>query len=319
MASTGERMLELLALLQRRHRWSGQELADQLEVSERTLRRDVERLRALGYPVHASRGVDGGYQLGTGTKLPPLLLSDDEAVAIAIGLRSAANQPFTGIAESSMGALIKIGQVLSPALQRRVESITTAVGAPPALNTDSVALATLTTLARASRDAERVRFGYRGAGAATSERHVEPHHVVPLDQRWYLVAWDLDKDDWRTFRLDRIDEPRSTNRPFALRSLPAEDPTKYLRQKIAKLRAVHKVVLVVDSPVESVQRHMGSWGTASNEGPETTRIEMEIPDLGWAVLMLAVLNAEIREVEPARLRELLLELGQKFVAVTETA
>ncbi|MCP4964767.1 MAG: HTH domain-containing protein, partial [bacterium] len=119
MPNTGERMLELLTLLQRRHRWSGQELADRLEVSPRTLRRDVDRLRMLGYPVHADRGVDGGYQLGTGTKLPPLLLSDDEAVAIAIGLRTAANQPITGIGELAMGALVKIGQLLSAPLQRR--------------------------------------------------------------------------------------------------------------------------------------------------------------------------------------------------------
>lgn len=312
-------MLELLALLQRRHRWTGQELADRLEISERTLRRDVDRLRELGYPVHASRGIDGGYQLGTGTKLPPLLLSDDEAVAIAIGLRTAASQPFTGIAESSMGALIKIGQVLSPPLQRRVESITTAVGAPPALTTEPVALATLTTLARAGRDAERVRFDYRPAGADTSERYVEPHHVIPLEQRWYLVAWDLDREGWRTFRLDRIDSPRSTNRHFTPRALPADDPTTYLRQTIARLRAVYKVVLVVDAPIAAVQRHMGWWGTAVSDGPMTTRIEMEIPDLGWAVMMLAVLNAEIREVEPAELRELLRDLGHRFVAVTTRA
>ena len=317
MSNTGERMLELLALLQRRHRWSGRELADRLEISERTLRRDVDRLRALGYPVHADRGVDGGYQLGTGTKLPPLLLSDDEAVAIAIGLRTAANQPFTGIAESSMGALIKIGQVLSPTLQRRVESITTAVGAPPSLTADSVALTTLTTLARASRDSERVRFDYQTYSADTSERHVEPHHVVPLDQRWYLIAWDLDRNDWRTFRLDRIEDPRSTNRRFAPRSLPADDPATHLRETINRLRAVYNVVLVVDTPIENVTRHMGWWGTATSEGPETTRIEMRIPDLGWAVMMLAVLDCEIRHVEPAELRELLRELGQRFVGVTD--
>ena len=195
MPNTGERMLELLALLQVRHRWAGQELADRLNVSPRTLRRDVERLRALGYPVHADRGVDGGYELGAGTKLPPLLLSDDEAVAIAIGLRTAANQPITGIAESSVGALVKIGQLLSTPLQRRVESIAAAVDAPSPLATEAVALATLTTLARASRDSEQARFTYRSAGGEESERHVEPHHVVPQARRWYLVAWDLDRED----------------------------------------------------------------------------------------------------------------------------
>ncbi len=309
-------MLELLALLQMRHRWSGQELADRLEVSPRTLRRDVDRLRTLGYPVHADRGIDGGYQLGTGTKLPPLLLNDEEAVAIAIGLRTAANQPITGIAESSMGALIKIGQLLSAPLQRQVESITAAVDSPPSLATDTVALATLTTLARASRDSEHARFDYRGAGGDPSQRHVEPHHVVALDRRWYLVAWDLDREDWRTFRLDRIDDPRSTNRRFTPRPLPAPDPTTYLRQTIATLRSVHNVELIVDTPIAAVQRHMGPWGSATELGVNTTRIEMNIPDLGWAVMMLAVLNAEIHHVEPAELRTLLYELAHRFLTAT---
>lgn len=319
MPNTGERMLELLALLQVRHRWSGQELADRLEVSPRTLRRDVDRLRALGYPVHADRGVDGGYQLGTGTKLPPLLLSDNEAVAIAIGLRTAADQPITGIAESSMGALVKISQLLPAPLQRRVESITSAVDFPPSLATDTVALATLTTLARASRDSEHARFEYRRAGGDPSERHVEPHHVVPLDRRWYLIAWDLDREDWRTFRLDRIDDPRSTNRRFVPRPLPAPDPTTYLRQTIASLRSVHKVEFIVDTPIEAVQRHMGPWGSATALSANTTRIEMNIPNLGWAVMMLAVLNAEIHHVEPAELRTLLHQLARRFRSATDVS
>ena len=317
MPNTGERMLELLTLLQVRHRWSGQELADRLEVSPRTVRRDVDRLRALGYPVHADRGLDGGYQLGTGTKLPPLLLSDDEAVAIAIGLRTAANQPITGIAESSMGALIKIGQLLPAPLQRRVESITTAVDAPASLATDTVAVATLTTLARASRDSERARFDYRAAGGDLSQRHVEPHHVVPLDRRWYLVAWDLDREDWRTFRLDRIVDPRTTNRRFTPRPLPAADPTTYVRETIATLRSVYNVELIVDTPIEAVQRHLGSWASATTVSANTTRIEMNIPELGWAVLMLAVLNADVRHVEPPELRTLLHELAHRFLIATD--
>jgi len=309
-------MLELLALLQVRHRWSGQELADRLEVSSRTLRRDVERLRVLGYPVHADRGLDGGYQLGAGTKLPPLLLSDDEAVAIAIGLRTAANQPITGIAESSMGALIKVGQLLPAPLQRRVESITGAVDASPTQTTDPVAMATLTTLARASRDSEHARFDYRDAGGDASQRYVEPHHVVPFDRRWYLVAWDLDRENWRTFRLDRIADPRSTNRRFTPRSLPAPDPTAYIRQTIAALKSVYDVELIVEAPIEAVQRHLGPWGSATEHSAGTTRILMNIPDLGWAVLMLAVLNADIRRVEPAELRTLLRELAHRFLSAT---
>lgn len=319
MPNPGERMLELLALLQVRHRWAGQELADRLNVSPRTLRRDIDRLRTLGYPVHADRGLDGGYQLGAGTKLPPLLLSDDEAVAIAIGLRTAANQPITGIAESAMGALIKVSQLLSASLQSRVESITTAVAAPSSLATETVALATLTTLARASRDSEHARFTYRRASVHESERHVEPHHVVPLDRRWYLVAWDLDREDWRTFRLDRIDDARSTNRRFTPRALPAADPATYVRETIATLRSVYNVVLVVETPIEAVERHLGPWGSATSLSADATRIEMSIPDLGWAVLMLAVLNADIRYVEPPEFLTFLHELANRFLTTAGPA
>jgi len=317
MPTTGERMLELLALLQVRYRWSGQELADRLEVSPRTLRRDIERLRALGYPVHADRGVDGGYQLSSGKKLPPLLLSDDEAVAIAIGLRTAADQPIAGIAESSMSALIKVGQLLPPPLQRRVEMITETVDAPRSLATDTVALATLTTLARACRDHEHARFDYRDARGDASQRDVEPHHVVPLDRRWYLVAWDLDREAWRTFRLDRIADPRSTRRRFTPRVLPASDPATYIRQTITTLKSAYDVELVVAAPLEAVERHLGPWATATRDDADTTRIRMHIPDLGWAVMMLTVLDAEVCHVEPAELRSLLSELAQRFMSVAD--
>lgn len=317
--NTGERMLELLALLQVRHRWAGEDLADRLDVSPRTLRRDIDRLRDIGYPVHADRGVGGGYSLGAGTKLPPLLLSDDEAVAIAIGLRAAASQPITGMADSAMGALIKIGQLLSPRLQHRVESIATTVDAPTSVAPESVALATLTTLARASRDSERVRFVHRSGTGEETDRHVEPHHVVPLDRRWYLVAWDLDRDDWRTFRLDRIEDVRSTIQPFTPRPLLAEDPAAHIRQSIATLRSVHRVELVVETPIEAVEPHLGSWGSAEGIDAEITRIEMNIPDLAWAVLMLAILDAEIRSVDPPEFVSFLQSLGNRFLAAGTSA
>ncbi|MGI9657866.1 MAG: helix-turn-helix transcriptional regulator [Gaiellaceae bacterium] len=318
MSSSGERMLELLGLLQARHRWSGRELAERLEVSERTLRRDVDRLRTLGYPVHADRGLDGGYQLGAGTKLPPLLLSDDEAVAIAVGLRTAGDQPIAGIGDSAMGALVKVGQLLSPTLQRQVESIAGGADVLPSPTARPVALGTLTALARASRDAERVRFDYRGWDSDPTERHVEPHDVVPLDRRWYLLAWDLERDDWRCFRLDRIEDPRSTNRAFARRTLPAVDATTYIRETIAELKAVHHVTLVVETPIDSVRRHIGPWATAEDLGDGATRIEMRIPDLGWAALMLAMTRAEIRSVEPPELRSFLHVLAHRFLAVAAT-
>lgn len=312
-------MLGLLGLLQQRRRWSGEELAERLGVSRRTLRRDVDRLRELGYPVESDRGVDGGYQLGVGTKLPPLLLTDDEAVAIAIGLRTAANQSVEGLAEPSMGALVKVGQLLSGPLHHRVESMTGAIEAAPTMSTNTVALSALTALARATRDTERVRFSYRSFDGALSDRHVEPHHVVPLNRYWYLIAWDLDRCDWRTFRLDRVSDPATTHRMFEPRTLPASDPTTHIRQTISELKSVHDVELVVEAPLDTVQRHIGPWGAARAIDARTTRIEMHIPDLAWAVLMLAITDAEIISVEPTALRDFLGRLGSRFQHLPDEA
>ena len=328
MASTGERMLELLALLQARHRWSGDELAERLGISERTVRRDVDRLRALGYPVHADRGTAGGYRLGQGTRLPPLLIGGDEAVAIAVGLRHAARQPIAGISDAAVRALTKIADILPADARHEIESVssTITVSPPdgPAASTRSdvpdeansdVDLDTLTGLARASRDSEVARFSYRSAAANDSERRVEPHNVVPVGWRWYLVAWDLDREDWRTFRLDRITDLHITKRRFDPRPLPADDAAAYVAQRLASFPAAHSVDVVVQAPLAEVQRHLGPWGTATNvdtNGVEETRIAMNVDDLSWVVLMLAAINAEIRHADPPELLALLHTLGQRF-------
>jgi predicted DNA-binding transcriptional regulator YafY len=311
MASTGARMLELLALLQARHHWRGDDLAERLDVSDRTLRRDIERLRELGYPVEATRGLDGGYQLGPGGRMPPLLLSDDEAVAAAIGLRNAAGQPIGGIADAAIGALLKITQLLPPRLRNEAEAIATAVSAPSG-RFDDVALDTLVTLARSSRDNERLRFAYRTSSGTASDRHVEPHYVVPLGRRWYLVAWDLDRADWRIFRLDRITEPRPTGRRFDPRTLPGPDPATYVTQSIASIPTTHHAEVIVEAPLHAVEGVLGSWGTATTEGPDTTRIEMDVDDLSWPVMFLAALNAKVKYAEPPQLRTLLEQLAEHF-------
>lgn len=315
MASTGARMLDLLGLLQSRHHWTGEDLAERLEISRRTLRRDIERLRDLGYPVESARGLDGGYQLGPGGRLPPLLLSEDEAVAAAIGLRNAASQNVGGIAEDAIGALLKITQLLPPRLRSEAEAITTAVSAPTG-RSDDVALDTLTILARSSRDNERLRFDYHTHSGTAGERLVEPHHVVPLRRRWYLVAWDLDRDDWRTFRLDRISEPRSTGRRFERRTLPASDPVTYVTRSIASIPSTYHVEVVIEAPLQTVQDVLGPWGTATSEDPDTTRIEMDTDELSWPVMFLAALDARVRHAEPTELRTLLHRLAGHFEAAT---
>src|SRR5690606_16107053 len=228
MANTSSRTLRLLSLLQTHRHWPGPALADRLGVSVRTLRRDIDRLRELGYPVEASRGVDGGYQLAAGAALPPLVLDDEEAVALAVGLQAAAQGGVAGIAESSVRALAKVVQVMPPRLRRRVDALramtvpATFGGSAP--NTDP---GVLTALAQACRDTERVEFGYTARSGERTDRHVEPLRLVSLGRRWYLVAYDLTRHDWRSFRVDRIDAPRRTGARFLPRTLPAADAAEF--------------------------------------------------------------------------------------------
>src|SRR5919199_6094248 len=238
MANTSSRMLRLLSLLQTHRYWPGAELASRLEVSERTLRRDVERLRELGYPVDAQRGVDGGYQLAAGTNLPPLVLDDEEAVALTIGLRAAAQGAVAGIEESSVRALAKMVQIMPPHLRRRVDALRSAtVPAVWGSVGPQVDAGVLTAIAQACRDEERMRFSYTATTGETTSRHVEPHWLVSLGRRWYLVAFDLRRDDWRTFRVDRIDGARATGMRFRPRQLPGDDqdPAAWVRRSIGSV------------------------------------------------------------------------------------
>jgi predicted DNA-binding transcriptional regulator YafY len=210
MANTSARMLRLLSLLQTHRYWPGGELADRLEVSPRTLRRDVDRLRELGYPVDASRGVAGGYQLQAGAAVPPLLLDDEEAVAIAVGLRTAAAGAVAGFEETSVRALAKVIQLLPPRLRRRIDALQ-AVTSPGVLGGGpTLDASALTTIAMACRGEERLRFRYTPRAGDTSDRHVEPHRLVSLGRRWYLIAWDTGRGDWRSFRVDRLTAPALT-------------------------------------------------------------------------------------------------------------
>src|ERR671923_756324 len=203
---TSSRLLELLSLLQARRDWQGAELADRLEVSRRTIRRDVERLRDLGYPVESLSGPGGGYRLRAGTAMPPLLLDDDEAIAIAVGLGTAARASVTGIEETAVRALVKLEQVLPAHLRRRVRALGSATITPPAAG-PTVDAQHLTVIAAACRDSECLRFAYRSRDGTDSRREVEPHALVNLGSRWYLLAWDCQRKDWRSFRVDRLPRP----------------------------------------------------------------------------------------------------------------
>src|SRR3954447_23028294 len=204
MSGTSSRLLELLSLLQARRDWPGNELAERLEVSGRTIRRDMDRLRGLGYPVESLSGPAGGYRLKAGTAMPPLLLDEDEAIAIAVGLRTAARASVAGIEETSLRALVKLEQVLPAHLRRRVSAFGAATVAPAPAG-PTVDPQHLTVIAAACRDGECLRFGYRSRDGAETRREVEPHSLVNLGRRWYVVAWDRGREDWRSFRIDRLE------------------------------------------------------------------------------------------------------------------
>src|SRR3954453_15703970 len=219
MRTTSARLLRLLSLLQTPRDWTGSELAGRLEVSQRTIRNDIDRLRALGYPVHATRGSVGGYRLEAGATLPPLLLDDEEAGAVAIGLRTATAGAVTGIEETSLRALAKLEQVLPPRLRSRVstlQAVTLHVRRPGGTTGDPTLL---TGLARVCRDHSRLRFDYSDRRGTATQRRVEPYRIVNSGQRWYLVAWDTDRDDWRTFRVDRMVTGMSPGPRFVPRAL----------------------------------------------------------------------------------------------------
>src|SRR6266851_3325984 len=262
MANTSSRTLRLLSLLQNHRYWPGTELAARLDVSVRTLRRDIDRLRELGYPVDAQRGVEGGYQLAAGAALPPLVLDDDEAVALAIGLRAAAQGAVIGIEEASVRALAKVGRIMPPQLRKRVDALRAMTVPAVWSSSPTVDASLLTTVAQACSDEERLRFAYTAQNGERTARHVEPHRLVSLGRRWYLVAFDLMRQDWRSFRLDRLDNPRSTGMRFHPRQLPAADPAAFVRAGIEHVAATqYTVEALVHAPASSIRTRVGQWAT----------------------------------------------------------
>jgi predicted DNA-binding transcriptional regulator YafY len=314
MADSTARTLRLLSLLQSRRDWAGADLADRLGVSVRTLRRDVERLRQLGYPVQAQPGVDGGYRLAAGAALPPLVLDDDEAVALVVALQTAASGAVAGMAEPSVRALTKVVPVLPTRLRRRVEALRAmTVPAPPwSAGGAAVAPQLLVAVAQACRETERLAFAYSPAGGSPGERLVEPHRLVPLGRRWYLVAYDPARGGWRSFRLDRMTAVRSTGARFAARPLPAEDAAAFVRTGMDQLRTSHVVEAVVEVPAAVARDRVGRWARVTEDGPDRCRVHMETDVLDWAALVLGGVRAEFTVRTPDELRELLGEWSQRF-------
>lgn len=316
MVSTSARLLRLLSLLQTRRDWSGAELAGRLGVSARTVRRDVDRLRDLGYPVHATTGTAGGYRLGAGAALPPLLLDDDEAVAVAVGLRTAAGGAIAGIEETSLGALTKLEQVLPSRLRQRVNALQTYT--VPIINAGPTVDSTvLTAIAGACRDHERLRLDYRDHGGSESVRTVEPHRLVCWGRRWYLVAWDADRGDWRTFRVDRITLRTPTGPKFTPRELPDGDVAAYVSRRVSSATWRYRARITVHAPAEAVaERIWPSLGVLEAVDEHTCVLNAGADTLDTLAVCLGMLGADFQVTEPPELVERIRTLADRYQRAT---
>ena len=312
MGDTTSRALRLLSLLQSRRVWTGPDLMRRLEVSERTLRRDIDRLRELGYEVSSLSGPAGGYQLQGGADIPPLLLDDDEAMAIAVGLLTAAGGTIEGLEEISLRALTKLEQVLPPRVRRRVNAFQEAV-VPLVRSWVTVDSEVLTTVAQACRDHERLRFEYRTREGEESERHVEPHQLVSLHHRWYLLAFDRDRDDWRTFRLDRINSPWATRIRFEPRTIPGGSAAEYIEQSLRSMPMRFQVVATIHAPAAEVEAKL-RHGEADLEPIDdvSCRARLQGDALEWLAFVFIWLDFPFTIHEPPELLDYIANLTHRL-------
>ena len=304
------RLLRLLTLLQTRREWSGAELADRLGVSTRTVRRDVDKLRDLDYPVHATSGTAGGYQLGSGASLPPLLLDDDEAVAVAISLRTAAGGG-VAIGETALQALVKLEQILPSRLRYRVNAVQVATVDTP--NDEVVALEVLTAVASACRDRQRLRFAYSSPyGAAEQVRDVEPHRLVTWGKRWYLLAWDVDRDDWRTFRVDRLRPRVPLGARFTPREIPGGDPAAFLASRIAEMWPFQASVRLPLPADHEKMRRMVTWGTIEEIDESSCRLIIGADTPQSLAFLLSFLEIDFEVESSPELARALQHVAERF-------
>lgn len=313
---TTERVLRLLGLLQQRPVWTGPELAERLGVTTRSIRRDVERLRELGYPVNATQGVGGGYRLGAGRALPPLLLDDDEAIATAVSLRLAAGGTVAGASEAAVRTLAKLDQVLPTRLRAEVralhDAIVTLEGGRVEVDADA-----LLVLARATRDAVRVSFGYAGRGGEPGPRRVEPYGLVATGRRWYLLAWDLDREDWRSFRLDRMSEVTASTWRFTRREHP--DPAAYVQRAVTVAPYRHRARVRVLAPADEVRRVTTATSVTIEEVDDHSCLLLSGADSLYVLsLHLGMLPWDFEVLDPPELREAVAELAGRLARAAAT-
>ncbi len=312
MLDTSARLLRLLALLQARQFWPGRELAERLEVTERTVRRDIDRLRSLGYPVDASVGVAGGYQLGRSASLPPLLLDDDEALAVALGLRSAAAGTIAGIEDATLRALAKLEQVLPPRVQKRVRTLSQAV-ASLQIGGPVVDAQALATLASATRSRELARFDYSDGAGKRTQRVTEPHGLVHTGHRWYLLGWDVNRDAWRTFRVDRIQGRVVTRGSFAPRPVPGGDVARFVSRSLSTEVYPLRARVVFFAPKERVAARVPpAAGEVEALDAERCLLTTGARDASLLALHVASVGEEFEVLEPEELAVAVERLSSRF-------
>lgn len=312
------RLLRLLGLLQIQREWSGTELAERLGVSRRTVRRDIERLREQGYPVLGTRGSVGGYRLRAGSALPPLMLDDEEAVAIAAGLRSIAATGLAGVEEAADRALTKLERLLPTRLRRRLRTWAAATTSVPS-HADPATPEILALLADASVRSERVGFDYRGRDGAESDRLVDPYRLVSTGRRWYLVGYDLAREDWRTFRVDRMARPRATGTPSPERTPPVADAAEFLAGAHAAFLGRYRAVATIDAPMATVAERVPEGEvTLEPLDDERTLLWTGSDYLEWIGYRIAGLGLDFEVHEPPELvnhlRDLHDRLGRALAA-----
>ncbi|MFJ7587672.1 helix-turn-helix transcriptional regulator [Streptomyces sp. NPDC097617] len=324
MPKTSARLLALLSLLQARRDWPGAELAARLDISARTVRRDVDRLRELGYPIAAFKGPDGGYRLDAGSKLPPLLFDDDQAVALAVALQTAAATG-SGLGDAAARALVTLRQVLPTRLRHRIDMLRVTVVAAPDTRPAQVDSQVLMPVGAAIHAREELRFDHTPAGASAptqddapvNRRRVQPHHLVARGSRWYLLAWDLDRDDWRTFRVDRISPRTPTGPRFAPRELPGGDVAAFITSRFRGSDGPAdwpcRGEAILDLPAASVAPYAPE-GLVEELGPE--RCRLVLGSWSWIGLASAIgrFDADVHGVRPAELREAFAQLARSSPA-----
>ena len=314
MLETSARLLRLLSLLQTPREWTGGELGERLGVSPRTIRSDVDKLRELGYPVLATRGPAGGYRLGAGAAMPPLLLDDDEAVAVAVGLRTAAVGAIAGIEEASLRALAKLEQVLPSRLRARVSglrSIITPVpfaSAAPPVNPDVLA-----AVAAACRVRERLRFSYLSHDGTATSREAEPYQLVSWGRRWYLVAFDVGREDWRTFRVDRITPRTPGGGRFTPRPLPASDLADWVARRVATAVWPYRARVTVFAPAAAVSERIGPYvGIVTAVSGESCTLDTGSDSLATLAVYLGFLGWDFRVDSPPELASEVRALAARY-------